>query len=568
MSQAESGSSRWRIVLVCASLTVLAALLLYISHRDARSRILQVERLMVAEARAISVIIAESSTHGLETYSRWENELNRRLVDNARWIASHDSLHDTDATTLALFAREHGLHRILVYDAEGNLEMTDRGVPGQSSRADSLPNTFLSPLLDGRADVQKLGFRTARRDSALRYVVGVSRPGGGAIVVNVEADSLETARDEMSPGHLIRTLGASHGVRYVVIQNAHGILAASAGVSGFPAPGDDPALHPLTKGAPLVTHEYDSPAGPVFEVSRVISLGKPGDALLRIGLNNDVLEEVRQDIRRRTVIRAVILLFSVLLASSLLMAWQRQATLGKEVNRIELELRAREEEARRAEKLAAMGALASGVAHQVRNPLNSIHLIAQRLGRQADVDDMVREQFGVIQGESARIEAIIQQFLKFASPRQPRLESLPLGETVRNAVATFASAHETSNIDIHQDIADITTTLDRSFVIEIIENLLRNAEQAGAGSVRVSLERRGQDAEIAVTDDGPGIPADMRNRGFDLYFTTRRDGTGLGLSLTAQMVAAMNGTIALDDTVPLEDGARFVIRFPLERRVR
>jgi len=84
MSQADSGSSRWRIVLVCASLTVLAALLLYISHRDARSRILQVERLMVAEARAISVIIAESSTHGLETYSRWENELNRRLVDNAR----------------------------------------------------------------------------------------------------------------------------------------------------------------------------------------------------------------------------------------------------------------------------------------------------------------------------------------------------------------------------------------------------------------------------------------------------------------------------------------------------
>ena len=119
MTMTDPASSRWRIVLVCVSLSVLAALLFYISHRDASSRILQVERLMVAEARAISAIIAESSTHGLETYGRWENELNRRLVDNARWIADHDSRHGTDAATLALFAREHGLHRILVFDAQG-----------------------------------------------------------------------------------------------------------------------------------------------------------------------------------------------------------------------------------------------------------------------------------------------------------------------------------------------------------------------------------------------------------------------------------------------------------------
>ncbi|MBU0741889.1 hypothetical protein KKA85_03930 [bacterium] len=479
MSAAASGPTPVRVLMVCAALAILAILLIYMSHRDASSRVDQVEALMVSQAGAIADVIAVSSLHGLEAYNLYDKELRRNAAE-----------------------------------ASG-----------------------------------------AVRD-----------PGAAAAAT----DSLAAARAKLGPGHLIRTLGAGHGVRYVVIQNEYGILAASGDVTGFPLPGDDPGLRPLAEGAERITREYESPAGKVFEVARVVSLGSPGDVLLRIGLDNSILDDVRGDIRRRTLMRAIVLLFSVILASSLLMAWQRQSTLSRAVTRIERELRAREAEARRSEKLVAMGALASGVAHQVRNPLNAIHMIAQRLVRRDDVTADVREQAGLIRNESARIEEIVQQFLDFASPRQPALKPIALGEVVRETVDTAAAAYYGDGIVCDTRIADLDAELDRDFVLEILENLLRNAAEAlaGSGTLRVSLTRDENQALLIVEDDGPGVRPEHRDRVFDLYFTTRPDGTGLGLSLTAQMVAAMGGSIALAEPSAFPGGARFEIRFPLSRSSR
>lgn len=479
MSPDSPGPTRMRVLTLCAALAGLSVVLIYMSHRDARSRVDQIETLMVSQARAIADAIAESSRHGLAAYNLYETEL-----------------------------------RLLSAGA---------------------PDSARGPATDA--------------------------PG---------ADAFASARAELSPGQLIRTLGTGHGVRYVVIQNEYGILAASGSVSGFPLPGDDPGLRPLVEGAEYVTREYGSPAGEVFEVARVISLGGPGDVLLRIGLDQSILGDVRSDIRRRTLMRAVVLLFSVVLASSLLMAWQRQSTLSRAVDRVERELRVRVEEARRTEKLVAMGALASGVAHQVRNPLNTIHMIAQRLARRDEAAGEIREQAGLIRDESARIESIVQQFLDFASPRQPSFEMIPLGQVVRDAMDTSAVVYCGEGIACESSIDDLEAELDRGFMVEIMENLLRNAAEAlaGEGRLRVSLHRDGNLALLVVEDDGPGISPQHRDRVFDLYFTTRSDGTGLGLSLTAQMVGAMGGTISLAGPVTFPGGARFEIRLPLARRSR
>ena len=102
----------------------------------------------------------------------------------------------------------------------------------------------------------------------------------------------------------------------------------------------------------------------------------------------------------------------------------------------------------------------------------------------------------------------------------------------------------------------------------MLENLLRNAAAAvgPGGKVLVSLIGAGDLAEIVVADDGPGVPAAERDRIFDLYYTTRPEGTGLGLSLAAQMVSAMGGTLNLDPEPGLDgQGARFVVRLPRHR---
>ena len=96
-------------------------------------------------------------------------------------------------------------------------------------------------------------------------------------------------------------------------------------------------------------------------------------------------------------------------------------------------------------------------------------------------------------------------------------------------------------------------------------NLAREATLSG-GEVTVALEREGDDHVLSVTDEGPGVPAELRDRIFDLYFTTKSSGTGLGLPLVAQMVASMGGRVRLDESYG--PGARFVVRFPMGKERR
>ncbi|HPF71189.1 MAG TPA: HAMP domain-containing sensor histidine kinase, partial [Candidatus Krumholzibacteria bacterium] len=255
------------------------------------------------------------------------------------------------------------------------------------------------------------------------------------------------------------------------------------------------------------------------------------------------------------------------LAAVLLLTLQRQAVLGREIARARRSLERHEEEARRTEHLAAMGALAAGVAHQLRNPLNSIHLLAQVLARNPDLDHEARTQVGHITGEAARIDARIRQFLEFACPRAPVLEPVDLDILVQEVAALQAAARAGQGVEIigYAPSRQVVTA-DRAFVVEILENLVRNAAEAGATKIMASLVALGDDVDMTVADNGPGIAPADRGRVFDLYFTGRPDGTGLGLSIASQMAAALGGTLGLADEPGLEGrGARFTLRLPRRR---
>ncbi|MCA9730129.1 MAG: hypothetical protein KC729_20765, partial [Candidatus Eisenbacteria bacterium] len=371
--------------------------------------------------------------------------------------------------------------------------------------------------------------------------------------------------EQVGPGHLIRSLGATPGVRYIAIQDTDGILAASTDLPTLPVLRDDPELASLDDDRHLVTHEIETDMGRVFEVARRIRLAEGGPVVLRIGLDSASLDHAREALRLRTWMRTGILIVMIGLAAALLLAWQRHEILDREVAAVRTELRAREQEALQAQKLVAMGELASGVAHEIRNPLNTIHMIAQQLEREPDLDSELRTQVGHVTSESRRIEGIVQQFLTFARPRRPQLETLDLAEIARKTAQAADAAYAAAGVRLTVQTESIKTALDRGFVTEIIENLLRNAREASAagGEVGLSIERVGSDAILAVEDEGPGVPADVRQRIFDLYFTTKPEGSGVGLALVAQMAASMGGGVRLDETTPR--GARFVVHFPVRK---
>ncbi|MEN8006700.1 MAG: ATP-binding protein [Candidatus Krumholzibacteriota bacterium] len=534
---------------------------------DVRKRVSFQEEMMVAHGRAIADIVAESSIHNLGAFNQWEREVNQRLINNALWLARLDEAGALNTEVLRDFAGTMGLFRILVFDAAGRLETANPIPPGRGAGYGNLPRDFLDPLLKGEKSHLTLGYRTVPRKGEQRFTAGAARKGGGAVVVNVQADELLASRGEMGPGHLIKSLGTGRGVHYVVIQDETGIQAASTDQLAFPFPADDPHLQPLQEGAEWVVREFDSTLGGVFEIARIVNLPS-GPVLLRVGMDSALLVKMRADIRTHAILRIVVLLVSVFLITALFLAWQRQNVLDREVAKVSAQLRQREAEARRTEKLVAMGSLAAGVAHQIRNPLNSIHMISQVLEKTPGLPDGVQDQARHVLTESGRIEGIIQQFLQFAKPRQPDFEMVDLAGLVRDVVGIQAAAHEGTGINFSAYAPGLDAEVDRKFVVEILENLLKNAVQAlaGKGKVLVSLIARGEVAEIVVADDGPGVAPGDRDRIFDLYYTTRPEGNGLGLSLVAQMAAAMGGALSLDSEPGLDHkGARFVVILPLHR---
>jgi signal transduction histidine kinase len=218
-----------------------------------------------------------------------------------------------------------------------------------------------------------------------------------------------------------------------------------------------------------------------------------------------------------------------------------------------------------------MGELASTVAHEVRNPLNAIAMTAQRLRREfldagpADAADRSEreELLSVMTSETERIDRIVQRFLDYARPPKVAPQPVDLGALVRDLGERTRSLAESRGVRLEVETAGAGTALvDPAQMRQALDNLVRNALEATPEGGRVTLVARRENGghAIEVRDDGRGIEPDHLPRIFDLYFTTRADGTGIGLAVTQQIVTAHGGTIEVDSR--LHAGTTMTVRLP------
>lgn len=542
--------------LVLGTGLVAAIVLAWESWVDVRSGTRTAESLMDAQARSIGDLVGEIGTHGFENYRHWEDEVAARLLDNARWVARRDAVRPWTDPELAAFARDHGLGRVNLFDAAGDKVASSRLEPEESPNPRHDPRDFIAPILRGETRELRIGFKEARFQGGLRFTVAVARPAGGAVVVNVFADSMRASLENVRPAHLIRALGGASGVRYVALQAGDTLLASNSDSIRTGT------LPPLRPGGGETSHEISTGAGRVYEVTRALMLPEIGPATLRIGLDPAPLVRARADVRRRAIVRAILLTAAFALAGTLLLAWQRQRVLSEEVTRVRADLERRSIEAQRSARLAAMGELAAHVAHEIRNPLNTIHLTAQEMVRDGGSGTDLRARAEDVRSESRRIEAIVQQFLDLARPRTPQLLELDLDELVRAAAHAAEPAFRQAGVSLAVLTEPVRLSLDPHFIEEIVDNLLRNAREATprGGSVSLSVRRAGDEAQVVVEDDGPGVSDELRERVFDLFYTSKPRGSGLGLGIVSNLAAAMGGGVQL--AAPAGRGARFVVHFP------
>ncbi|HEX9110014.1 MAG TPA: ATP-binding protein [Terriglobales bacterium] len=229
-------------------------------------------------------------------------------------------------------------------------------------------------------------------------------------------------------------------------------------------------------------------------------------------------------------------------------------------------------EARRSERLAALGQLSAGLAHEIRNPLGvikgSAEMLAQKLQQS---DELARELAGYISTEVNRLSALVTEFLDFARPLHAELHATDLTALLDRVLKTVGDRWTGKPVAVERNYASNLSPIpmDESLCEQAFLNLVQNAFEAmeeNGGALRVEVKRATRNgregAEVRLTDTGPGVPEELREEIFNPFVTTKKTGVGLGLSIVSKIVDGHHGSIRVDNRP--QGGAVFTLFFPFE----
>lgn len=230
------------------------------------------------------------------------------------------------------------------------------------------------------------------------------------------------------------------------------------------------------------------------------------------------------------------------------------------------EQRRTQEQLQRRDRMTAMGELAGGIAHEIRNPLNAINIIAQRFQREfTPVKDAgeYMQLAQTVRSEVQRVNRIITQFLAFARPARLTLERCEVAPLLHGSIAVVGSQAAQRNVLLRMHTDDgLFIMADGEKMQQVMLNILQNGIEAlvDGGVIKIVACARGGHVEIIIADNGPGISEDIRQNIFNHYFTTKATGTGLGLSIVHQIISEHGGDISV--TSSADGGTSFRIQLP------
>lgn len=216
-------------------------------------------------------------------------------------------------------------------------------------------------------------------------------------------------------------------------------------------------------------------------------------------------------------------------------------------------------------RLADLGRLTSGVGHEVKNPINAIvvhlELLREKMARR---DSSAERHVDVIQNEIRRLDRVVQTLIDFSRPVELDLAVHDLRALVNSVLTLAAPDLEQRQVQVISTMPDhsVPVRVDADLIQQALLNVLLNGAQAMAdgGELRVELRQQGHEARIKISDRGCGMPREILDRIFNLYFTTKRDGSGIGLAMTYRILQIHNGSIQVESEV--DQGTQFTLRLP------
>lgn len=348
----------------------------------------------------------------------------------------------------------------------------------------------------------------------------------------------------------------------VEIRDADGTLVfRSAKETTIPVREDDGAdrVLPEVSSLEVPVSPPEEATGEITQIERERVFGDTVDDIevpisdlgsIQIGISPEELEQRVSVLRRDLVAQTSVVggVTMLLLAGASLAFW----LLFRRARRLE-------EQTAEAERLAYIGTLASGLAHEIRNPLNSLNLNMQMLQEEVrgdgDAEATGSRLLSITRSEISRLERLVTDFLAYAKPRPLDLEEVPPGELMERVATLLApeARRRGARIEIDDAVGAGSLRVDVSQIKQLLLNLAQNAlaaiEETGRpGTVTLAARPAGSSIVLEVRDDGVGIPEERRSKIFELFYSTRKGGTGLGLAIAQRIVRDHGGRIELDST--------------------
>lgn len=242
--------------------------------------------------------------------------------------------------------------------------------------------------------------------------------------------------------------------------------------------------------------------------------------------------------------------------------------LQQEVARLRAELADARRQLRDSERLAELGTLTGGLAHEIKNPLSTVQLNLQLLGEDVDRSwpgaPRVLHRLSVVQGETKRLRETLDDFLRYAGKLELELVDVNLQEVIEDLGDFFEPQAQLAKVRLRVKPGPaVVVKADPRLIKQTVLNLMLNGVQAmpEGGELILSVERRDGAVDVHVTDTGSGIPADRLAKIFDAYYSTKRGGTGLGLAMSRRIAREHGGELLVRSEVG--KGSEFTVRLPV-----
>jgi signal transduction histidine kinase len=489
-----------------------------------------------------------------EAYSPQKLLINA-LVKLGQEVDIHWKKDRLSAAYLRKFADEQEIWMITVMDRRGRTVFQSRPIPEDFVEGNPSPKISID-LLNQLGREKKIGFIALRR-----------KDGSGTVVIALNPDGLRFWGTKVSVEKALQELGGgqSQGLTYFMINDLHGKTLASAGV--LPEnwkPGDMPVAE-MTTGARAVASRKVAYLGkPLLDIAMPVYLKNQVVGIARMGLERESMERILRENGKN------IFIFMVLTA---LIAFLSMWVLYMNQNRHLAGIVTMERRLEKAERLSALGQLAAGVAHEIRNPLNAISMASQRLKRDfVPADERKEKDFqtitGVIRDEIRRLNGIIEEFLTFSRSRRLELREYPVTEVLQKIVNLLREETAGKGIVLETKWAEpspvIPMDMDKlqQALLNFIKNAVESISDGGRVTITVTPERK-DGIKIAIADTGCGMTEEEIERIFSPEYTTKEKGLGLGLPLSHEIIRGHGGEIRV--TSQKDAGTTFEIILPVEK---